>query len=295
MGLAEFAKNKLNETLDRKLQTEQDASKFYSYISQHADEIVANLNVVRPQMLGCDEVGIESKAKDVVGMLRHDENGAYVDAGNYRIYIQYDGNFSSIFSISGYTCVNGTGTSVDAPLTSNSIFDSVNFNENIFNKEKKEESEEERREREEARKERQKIKRREREETRKEKQEIKIRVNEINNAPMPEPKDIVMEIITCEQNSDNKSLSDDERSAYGSRAKLLTEYAKQKYANDPEVKAYLRKDMLHNNRFRIMWGVFLFIVVIAFIVCDEWWQYFFVVLGIIVVGAVLGLIHMYKS
>lgn len=112
---------------------------------------------------------------------------------------------------------------------------------------------------------------------------------------MPEAKDIIMEIKTCEQKSSNDSLSYKEQQAYESRAKLLTEYAKQKCANNPEVKAYLRKKSLHDKRFLIMWCVFLVAAVVVFIVCEEWWHYVLAVLGTIVVAVVLGLIHMAKS
>lgn len=124
MGLADFAKKKLNETLDKKMQIEEDAAKFYSYVSQHEDEIVADVNKYHMKMVNCDEVGIQSLARDVVRKLKHDENGAYVDAVQYRIYVQYNGNgdFSRLFIIRGYT--GGNGNSIDTS-TSASISTSV--------------------------------------------------------------------------------------------------------------------------------------------------------------------------
>ena len=310
MGLADFAKQKLNETLDKKMQIEEDAAKFSSYVGQHADEIVEQVNKFgTSKLIDKGDVGIESNAKDVVKKLRHDENGAYVDTVQYRIYVQYhsfDGDYSRAFFVKRYTCVNGLGNnSVGA---SNSTFVGGNDDEDddenaLYNslsesqraEIEREEREERRREREEEREER----RREREEEREERQrkkekekEIKKKVDEINNAPMPEVKDIIMEIKTCEQKSDNHSFSYEEQHAYESRAKLLKEYAKQKYANDPEVKAYLRKDTFHNKRFLIMWCVFLVAAVVVFVVCEEWWHYVLAVLGTVVVAVVFGLIHM---
>ena len=135
---------------------------------------------------------------------------------------------------------------------------------------------------------------REREEEREEREEKKRnqkKAEEIYNAPMPEAKDIVLEIKTCEQKSDNCSLSYEERDAYESRAKLLKEYAKQKYANDPAVKAYLRKNTLQNKRFLIMWCVFLVLAIIVFILCEEWWHYVLAVIGAIAVAVVLFFVH----
>ncbi len=224
-------------------------------------------------LIGTDEVGVESRANDIVEKLRHDDNGAYVDAGVYRIYVQYVGNApSSLFSIKGYTGGNG------------SISSSVGAYSSDFDDDEEEYSEQEREE------ERERERRKE-EESREQKKEMQRKVDEINNAPMPDVKDIVMEIMTCVQKSDNFSFSYEERKAYESRAKLLTEYAKHKYANDPEVKTYLRKLTIHNNRFLIMWGVFLVAVVVVFFVCEEWWHYLFAVIGTIVVAVVLGLIH----
>ncbi len=136
---------------------------------------------------------------------------------------------------------------------------------------------------------------REKEEKRIEREEAKQnqkKAEDIYNAPMPEAKDIILEIKTCEQKSGNNSLSYEEQQAYESRAKLLKEYAKQKYANDhPVVKAYLRKDTLHNKRFLIMWCVLLVVAVVVFIVCEEWWHYVLAVLGTIVVAVVLFFIQ----
>lgn len=302
MGLADFAKQKLNETLDKKMQIEEDAVKFYSYVDHHADEIVEQVNKFgTSRLIDKDDVGIESSAKDVVKKLRHDENGAYIDTAQYRIYVQYhsfDGDYSRAFVIERYTCVNGFGNNSVGTSTSTSV--SENDNENDIDENASQlsasqlsefwsrQAEIEREEREE--------KRREKEEERKEEKEIKKKVGKINNAPMPEAKDIVMEIKTCEQKSNNSGFSYEERKAYGSRAKLLKEYAKQKYANDhPAVRAYLRKDTIHNKRFLIMWCVLLVVAVIVFILCEEWWHYVLAVIGTIVVTIVLGIIHMVKS
>ena len=296
MGLVDFAKQKLNETLDKKMQIEEDTANFYSYVCKHADEIVAIGNV--NNFIYTTDVGIDSSAKDVVKKLRHDDKGAYIDTAQYRIYVQYDSTFSKCFIVRDYMCVNGLGNnnSIDASNSTSVGGNDNDDDENALQNSgsdsqraeiEREEREERRREREEEREER----RREREEEK----EIKKKVDEINNAPIPEAKDIIMEIKTCEQKSDNYSYSYDERQAYENRAKLLIEYAKLKYANNPEVKAYLRKDTLHNKRFLIMWCVFLVAAVVVFIVCEEWWHYVLAVLGIIVVAVVLGLIHMAKS
>ncbi len=90
MGLYDFAKKQLNDALDKKMQVENDAHKFYLYISQHADEIVAACDRGCWKLIGTDEVGVESRANDIVEKLRHDDNGAYVDAGVYRIYFMYN-------------------------------------------------------------------------------------------------------------------------------------------------------------------------------------------------------------
>ena len=321
MGLLDFAQQKLSDHLDKKMQIREDASKLYQYISDHAEEIVAEVRRLPGKLINPNEVGIESKAKDVVEEISrswHDDKGPYVDvAGKYRVYVKYVEHLD-LFKIPRYTVRDGYGTNVDSqggndydddyasgndydddngndydnnPVDVNSLTDTSQSIQKLGSIELPKETEEQRLAREERKRKRREREEQRKEEKRKEKEELKKKVDEINNAPMPEAKDIVLEIKTCEQKSDNYSLSLEEQKAYEGRAKLLKEYAKQKYANDPAVKPYLRKDTLHNKRFLIMWCVFLVLAIIVFAICEEWYHYVFAVLGTIVVAVVLAFVH----